>query len=362
MGRAGILFSHVAKVAANLVADGKNPTVDNVREALGGTGSKSTIAPMLKRWKAEHTEDIAEAELGVPAELLHAIKGVYDKLQGDVQQQMAAADASHRAALQAVTEHTSQLSTANQVLSDTNGALSVELKHANDALARLQTEQQALNVTLATAQSDKAGLQQRLTDRAAEIAALNHQLVQSRVQFEHYQDSTARQRSEERQASEQRSARLEQDLASAQRQTAVQQSTIEQQEVHLTRLTEKNTRLQEAARTVQEQSITAKSECAQLSYQLQETASARRDLQVQLDTTQQALTEARMAQAGQAKETQLLTERLVHADKKMEKLEQDRLTLLTEKAELHALVAKRIEKEKKDDDPTFTGETTHDRL
>ncbi len=100
MGRAGILFSHVAKAAAKLVEDGKNPTVDNVREALGSTGSKSTIAPMLKRWKAEHAEDVVEAELGVPAELLHAIKGVYDKLQGDVQQQLADANAAHQAALQ----------------------------------------------------------------------------------------------------------------------------------------------------------------------------------------------------------------------------------------------------------------------
>src|SRR3569623_706175 len=156
MGRAGILYSHVAKAAAKLVADGKNPTVDNVREALGGTGSKSTIAPMLKRWKAEHTKDIVEAELGVPAELLQAIKGVYDKLQADVQQQL-------------------------------------------------------------------------LTDRAAQIAARNQQLTQSRLQFEHYQEATAHQRSEERQAAEQRLTRLEQELASTQQQAAVQQATIGQQ-------------------------------------------------------------------------------------------------------------------------------------
>ncbi|WP_169728165.1 DNA-binding protein, partial [Massilia alkalitolerans] len=52
MARAGILYSHVAKAAAQLTAAGKNATVDTVREALGGTGSKSTIAPMLKQWKA----------------------------------------------------------------------------------------------------------------------------------------------------------------------------------------------------------------------------------------------------------------------------------------------------------------------
>ena len=53
MGRAGILYSDVARVATQLVEAGNLPTVDTVRAALGGTGSKSTIAPYLKRWKAE---------------------------------------------------------------------------------------------------------------------------------------------------------------------------------------------------------------------------------------------------------------------------------------------------------------------
>jgi len=347
MGRAGILFSHVAKAAAKLVAEGKNPTVDNVREALGGTGSKSTIAPMLKRWKAEHREDIVESELGVPAELLQAIKSVYDKLQGDVRQQLVIADDAHQAALQAVTDRTDQLMADNRVLAETNRTLSAELTQAKDALARLQTEQQALNVTMATVQSDNAGLQQRLTDRAAEIAALNQQLTQSRVQFEHYQEATARQRSEERQAAEQRIGRLEQDMTSAQRQTITQQATIGQQEVQITRLTEENTRLQAATRQAQGQITVTRSERDQLSYQLQETALARGNLQEHLDMAQQALTGARMALAGQEKETQLLTERLGQTEQKMEKLEQERVALLTEKAGLQTLVAKRMEKEKK---------------
>ena len=344
MGRAGILFSHVAKAAAKLVADGKNPTVDNVREALGGTGSKSTIAPMLKRWKAEHTEDIVEAELGVPAELLQAIKGVYDKLQGDVQQQLSIAEDAHQAALQAATDRTNQLVADNRALTDTSRTLSAELTQAKDALARLQTEQQALNVTLATVQSGNAGMQQRLTDRAAEIAAVNQQLSQSRVQFEHYQEATAHQRSEERQAAEQRIARLEQDLASAQRQTAVQQSTIGQQEAQITRLAEENTQLQEVARHTQEHMTATRSERDQLTYQLQETASARNNLQGNLDRTQQTLTEARMALAGQEKATQLLTERLGQTEQKMEKLEQERVALFTERGSLQALAEKRTEK------------------
>jgi len=75
MARPGILYSDVAKAAAKLVEGGMNPTVDSVREALGGTGSKSTIAPLLKRWKAEHQGEIAQAEAGLPPSLLAAVKG-----------------------------------------------------------------------------------------------------------------------------------------------------------------------------------------------------------------------------------------------------------------------------------------------
>ena len=34
MAKAGILYSHVAKAAAQLAASGKNPTVDTEREAM----------------------------------------------------------------------------------------------------------------------------------------------------------------------------------------------------------------------------------------------------------------------------------------------------------------------------------------
>ena len=344
MGRAGILFSHVAKAAAKLVADGKNPTVDNVREALGSTGSKSTIAPMLKRWKAEHTEDIVEAELGVPVELLQAIKGVYDKLQAEVQQQLTIAHDAHQAALQAAADRTDQLIADNRALADTNRTLSAELKQAKDALARLQIEQQALSVTIATAQSDNAGLQQRLTDRATEITALNQQLTQSRVQFEHYQEATARQRSEERQATDKRIARLEQELVNAQQHAAAEQSMIGRQEMQLAAMTSESTRLQKAAHEAQEQANKVRSERDQLTYQLQESIAARLDLQAQLEAALRSHTEARMTLAGQEKETQLLTERLGHAEQKMEKQEQERVALLTERGALQALVAKRTEK------------------
>ena len=334
MGRAGILFSHVAKAAAKLVDGGKNPTVDSVREALGGTGSKSTIAPMLKRWKSEHAEDIVETELGVPAELLHAVKGVYDKLQADVQQQLAVVDASSQTVIQGATDRADRLTVDNRALSETNEALLVELKNSKDALTHLQAEQQILNVTIATLQSDNGGLQQRLTDRATEIAALNLQLSQSRVQFEHYQEATARQRSEERQAAEQRIARAEQELANAQRQLVAQQSTIGQQEARLSAATEESVRLQEAAQQTGKALVSVTVERDQLSYQTKEMITIRQEITGKLDSVQHQLTEMCIVLAVKEKEVELLAEQLARQTDKAESLERDQQRLLQENTRL----------------------------
>ena len=46
MARAGVTYHDVAKAAEAIKTQGQEPTVDRVREHMG-TGSKSTIAPLL---------------------------------------------------------------------------------------------------------------------------------------------------------------------------------------------------------------------------------------------------------------------------------------------------------------------------
>lgn len=60
MARIGVTFLDVSKAAEALRAHGQEPTVDRVREHLG-TGSKSTIAPLLKRWREQ------QGRLAIPA-------------------------------------------------------------------------------------------------------------------------------------------------------------------------------------------------------------------------------------------------------------------------------------------------------
>src|SRR5690606_29317476 len=78
MARAGVTYHDVVKAAATIKTQGQEPTVDRVREHLG-TGSKSTIAPLLKRWRSKKGE--ATDHSGLPNDLVEVVKSLHDRLQ-----------------------------------------------------------------------------------------------------------------------------------------------------------------------------------------------------------------------------------------------------------------------------------------
>jgi len=78
MARAGVTYHDVAKAAEAIKSQRQEPTVDRVREHLG-TGSKSTIAPLLKRWRSDNGEaaDIG----GLPNDLIEVVKSLHERVQ-----------------------------------------------------------------------------------------------------------------------------------------------------------------------------------------------------------------------------------------------------------------------------------------
>lgn len=85
MGRLGVTYADVAQSASKILHEGNNPTVDAVRTELG-TGSKSTIAPFLKRWKLEQQGIIASATYkAMPESLSRLVNDLYGRLQQEAQ-------------------------------------------------------------------------------------------------------------------------------------------------------------------------------------------------------------------------------------------------------------------------------------
>jgi hypothetical protein len=99
MARSGLTKSQVRTIRDRLLADGRYPSVDAVRHALGDTGSKSTIHKYLK--------ELGEDEAGVvapprddTARTLHGIvEQLADRLHADAEERLRAMAARHERAL-----------------------------------------------------------------------------------------------------------------------------------------------------------------------------------------------------------------------------------------------------------------------
>ncbi len=334
MARAGILYSHVASAAVKLAANGKNPTVDNVREALGATGSKSTIGPMLKRWKEDNQAALSQVELGMPPALLQAVKGVYEGMQGEFQLKLEQARQVHETQELRTAEELQQWRAKYVALDEGATALGATLDDANRTIVRLQDANQLLTVALAGAQSDQAGLQQRLADRASEVAALNGQLTQSRTQFDHYQESTAAQHSEVRQAFEQRAARMDLELGTLRQQSMQYQANAAQLSGQLTQTALEHTRLQSAVQVAQGDAASARSDAERFAFESAELSADLDRMKGKYEDIKGELTDTQIALAVQRRDAELSAARLVASDSQAHAHGQEKQALLHQLAVL----------------------------
>jgi DNA repair exonuclease SbcCD ATPase subunit len=84
MGREGIRYEDVSKVAEELLRNRKNPTISNVRVGLGNTGSNLTISRHLNEWRNTRLPELIQNKLEnlAPPDLVNlAVKDVWEKLK-----------------------------------------------------------------------------------------------------------------------------------------------------------------------------------------------------------------------------------------------------------------------------------------
>lgn len=195
MARAGVTYHDVAKAAEAIKSQRQEPTVDRVREHLG-TGSKSTIAPLLKRWRSDNGEaaDIG----GLPNDLVEVVKSLHERVQ---------LMADHR------------IEQARQEFEGFNQELRKELTDTKNTIAQLTARQQDLDsqierqnkekgevdksledarISLVKAESQRDEAIARATELKGSVAELKQENKDIREHFEHYQQRTAEDRQQER--------------------------------------------------------------------------------------------------------------------------------------------------------------------
>ena len=77
MARTGVYFSDVKKARDQLLAQGRHPSIDAVRAALGDTGSKTTIHKYMREIDAEEGakgQSVSDALLALTGQLADQLK------------------------------------------------------------------------------------------------------------------------------------------------------------------------------------------------------------------------------------------------------------------------------------------------
>lgn len=336
MARAGILYSQVAAAASKLAGEGKNPTVDTVRAALGATGSKSTITPMLKRWKVEHAGTVTEAASGLPVAIVQAVREVYDGLRADATATLERAVLAHRDEIRVAQAESAQLRAHVATLTGERSALAAELGHSQAEGAWLRGELQTHSVQLTSAQSEITGLAQRLADRAAEVATVNQQLTHARTQFEHYQEANAAQRKEERQSFERRIAQLESEIGRLRRELEFGQAAAAQHAGQVARIVEENQRLERDAQSAQQELGRLRAERDHAASEASEVATTLALISTKQEAQQHELEDARTALAVQAREAAMAAERFEAAESRRDTVLAEKIELLQRLASVEA--------------------------
>ena len=235
MARAGLYKSQVKKARDMLLAQGKHPSVDAIRIALGNTGSKTTIHKYLK--ELEEDEGVVQ---GRQINLSEEIQGLVSHLATQLQDEAEAtigkilADGAEKEQ-----QNAQALSAANQEIE----RLAKDLQYCKQALdeeksAHAKTLAALHNETIVrhTLTQEVGDLKDRLVENETHRQSLEEKHQHARDGLEHYRESVKEQREQDQRRYEQQIQQLQAELRQLQQTMVVKQDEI-------TRLNQDKTRL-----------------------------------------------------------------------------------------------------------------------
>lgn len=234
MARTGLYQSEVKKARDALVAQGRHPSVDAVRVALGNTGSKTTIHKYLREL------DESDGGAGRKASVSEALQDLVARLAAQLHEEGAArVEAIEARGADAERLHAEALATLRKDLEAATGdrdrlaAASHKESVAHDLTRKaLQGETIARHM----AEEQVAGLKARLLENDAHLLSLEEKHKHAREALEHYRQSVKEQRDQDQRRHEQHVQQLQTEMRLLQQSLVVKQDDV-------TRLNQEGVRL-----------------------------------------------------------------------------------------------------------------------
>ena len=210
MARAGIYKSEVLRARDKLLATGRNPSIDAVREELG-TGSKSTIHRYLK--EIEEEEGGATGSRVAVSEAIQDLVGrLAARVNEEAEERVTTAQARHAEQLtqhqQAAAALKTEAQTTRQQLEQTQRVL------ADEKAGHGKTSEALRNKTLECTQlaQQVADLQERIAAEERHRQSLEEKHQHARQALEHFRQSSKEQREQDQRKHEQQVQYLQAEL------------------------------------------------------------------------------------------------------------------------------------------------------
>ena len=253
MAKAGVYKSEVKKARDSLIAQGKHPSVDAVRIALGNTGSKTTIHKYLKELEEEEggaggrrisiSESLQDLVERLAAQLHEEANAQIDTVRAEQVEQ----DKRHAEALGSAQQDVAQLREQVQQL---------ENALQNERAAHAKTREMLQQETIArhTAEQHAADLKERLAENETHRRSLEEKHQHARDALDHYRQSVKEQREQDQRRHEQQIQQLQAELRTTQQTIIVKQEDVTRLNQEGARLVTELSHAQHALRDEQERS------------------------------------------------------------------------------------------------------------
>ena len=227
MARTGLYKSEVEKARNSLLAQGRHPSVDAVRIALGNTGSKTTIHKYLKELEEENgcnvdrKTSISEALQDLVARLAVQLEAEASNRIAELESQHSEKDHLHEAE---ITSLTAKNAAIQEKLDLTIAAIKQEIQSHEQTREALQSESIARH-TLAQQVTD---LKDRLVENETHRLSLEEKHNHARDALEHYRSSVKEQRDQDIRRHEQQVQQLQAELRHLQQSLVLKQNEVTQ--------------------------------------------------------------------------------------------------------------------------------------
>ncbi len=270
MARSGLYKSDIQKARDSLRAQGKHPSVDAVRVALGDTGSKTTIHRYLKELEAEESQGVG-AQVAVSDALQDLIGRIAERLHAEADARIGEAKERFEAQLR---EHNETLKHQQQEIA----GLSTQLQRTEVALqaettGHAETTQTLAASTITTKQLEEriTGLTTRMAEHAAHAQSLEQKHQHAREALEHFRTSAKEQRDQEQRRHEHQVQGLQVELRQA-------GESLTAKNHELIQLSRDNGRLTEQLGQLQKDLAHSQSDGRQAQHELEELRPLRQEL------------------------------------------------------------------------------------